>query len=420
MDLSPNKHVTIENLEGDATSIWNRGNQITTLATEMQNSATLLQQISEGATGQKGLAVDKLKGIVGDTYKQLSLAADRYTPSGKALTDYATTLSAVQPKINDAAGDCVTLWNAYETKLGEVVPTSAPSGTEPDSHGAAPADDDGGRAAAKTAYNAWRDRAEDFEGYYETWETAFDDAVNKIHDADGGGIHDTFWDKFDAFVAVALKVLNIVGLVLVIAAIIIGGPILGLLVAIVAVATLALTVYAYCRGNATITDVVFAAIAVVPFGRLGSLFKGGGEGLDFAKGLIGLAEKDAPGVRAQFTALKTAFTEGGGLKTLFDHGGGAWDAITSFYKFDGGAGVNVITRLFTGRTLDGLDDLSKATTDTGKNIANLLSGVWGDGFLKNVFGTADMALGVGGHGHNDAFPSGSLSHPLFGPQSVVG
>ena len=56
----------IEYVEGDAGSIVERGERIEQLGQSMIASADTLEQVKDGADGQRGLAVEKLREVVGE------------------------------------------------------------------------------------------------------------------------------------------------------------------------------------------------------------------------------------------------------------------------------------------------------------------------------------------------------------------
>jgi hypothetical protein len=388
MDSSP-KGREIEELCGDGAAISKRGYKIEALGQQMIDSASKLESIADGASGQKGLAVEKLKEVIADSYKELKLAGEHYKPNGKPLYTYGAAVSELQPKIKAIVSDLHDDWHTYTTRSA-AVPTAIPSGTEPSDDGSAKEkaekEQKEAQGLADSAYAAWKEDAETFDGYYDTWEEAFNKAVNDINDATKGDIKDSFWDDLDGFVAAALTVLKWVGLALALACIIIGGPILAAIAAVVALATLALTIYSYCRGNSTLTDLIFAVVGVIPFGSLGKLATAG-KRLEFLQdiaGGIGKGEILGQG-RGILSAARGAFTTGGGgasgLLAAFKSGG------SNFLHFDGLGAGNIISRLFTGKSMAGLEEAG--ADGTASTALNILGGTWGDGFTKTIFGIPD-------------------------------
>jgi len=382
MDDSP-KGREIEYLEGDGSAIVSRGNQVTKLGNQMISSAATLEKIADGATGQKGLAVDKLKDVVGDCYKDLKLAGERYKPTGPALVSYGSTVEDLQPKIKTAVDDCSDAWDVYTSKKNSVpsLPPFFPSGTDDDVKKKAEKKHKEAQGEADDAYQKWKTDADEFDRYYDTWEDAFDKAVNDIGKADDGGIKDSFWDNVDGFVAAALKVLQWVGVALAIAGLIIGGPIIGALAAIVAVTTLVLTAYSYARGNSSLKDLILAGVGVIPFGSLGKLFTAG-KRLEFVTdmggGLVTKAGRQA--IRGNFGAFKNAGhaavvgfqRAGGGASGIVRSVKGVYRAAAGPY----GAGLgNLTTRFFTGRTVP---EFLKEPPDGLSFVAGAISSVHGN------------------------------------------
>jgi len=267
MEDSP-KGREIQELEGEAGPIHSRGQEIADLAAMMDGAANHLQDLADGKTAQKGLAVDKLREVVGDAHEDLRKAADRYAPVGPALKDYAAVLAEVKPLLNAAVGRCEEEWGNYQTKSGAVFdagmtpPTEEPEDA-PDDFDPMEARNDAveaAEAAKATAHQAFVDEAEVFDGHYDDWVEAFDDATAKIKVIHEGNITDSRWDDLDGFVGGVLEVLKWVGLAVAVLGIIIGGPFLAALGAIIAIATLALTIYAFARGDAGVLDLVQSAV----------------------------------------------------------------------------------------------------------------------------------------------------------------
>lgn len=413
MDASPKgRHITT--LDGDPSTIISRGNAITELGEQMITSAALLKSIADGASGQKGLAVEKLQEVVGDCHAELKLAGERYKPSGPVLATYGQVVSDLQPLIRTAVNNCEAEWQRVQTKRNAVWSAQsdfypAPADDAPDS-AKTPAEQrkeavGDAQDAADDAYDDWKDDAAAFDTHYDTWEAAFNLAASSLTEANDGKIKDTTWDDLDGFVAGALEVLKWVGLGLAILGVIIGGPFIAALAAIAAIATLLLTLYSFARGNSTVGDLVFAVIGVIPFGSLGKLFGGNKFGFfdDMAGGLLTKG------------GWKSAFGEAGNVGKAFYTGA---SRATGFFPsasrgFKGaylqwagpngmGAG-NMISRLFTGQNMNHFDNAAL-------NGLSIVGGIWGDGFTKTVFGIPDGPLDL----HNQWFPSPSLDEPLIG------
>lgn len=260
----------IRHLEGDPATIRRRGTEIEQLGTDMIESAATLQAIADGASGQQGLAVDRLAEVVGDVHRELRLAGELYRPTGPVVRAYGEALAELQPRLDAHAEECDELWEAYLRapgfREGERPPFAAADADTPEA-----ADQAGLDRAKQAAYDAWADEATAFDDDYDTWETAFERAAANVGDVLDGRIEDGFWDRVDGFVAGTLEVLKWVGLALAIASIVIAGPLIGALSAIVAITVLALTIYRKARGDTGWKEVTLAAIGVIPFGSLGKI-----------------------------------------------------------------------------------------------------------------------------------------------------
>ena len=195
----------IEWIEGNPTDIETRGKQIVDLGDQMVGSAGVLKAVADGATGMEGLSVEKLKDVIGDVHEELKLAGERYSPTGHALTKYATSLEVVQTGLRSIVDDAEQYWQEYQGLPGYIdgqrPVVGMPSPGSPES--TALAEDD---RAKQAAYVKWEDEAEAFDAKYDTWETAFDDAANSIGRATDGGISDSWKDDIAGFADVALDI----------------------------------------------------------------------------------------------------------------------------------------------------------------------------------------------------------------------
>ncbi len=113
--------------------------------------------------------------------------------------------------------------------------------------------------------------------------TPYEAALRGIDDATEGNVSDDWSDNIAGIVEVVLEVLAWAGVVLAIAALIIGGPFIALIAAIVGVIALLGTLFLWHKGRRGLGDVAWAVVGVLPFGKLGKLFQSG-------KRLTGLKE----------------------------------------------------------------------------------------------------------------------------------
>ncbi|MFC6355189.1 hypothetical protein [Luethyella okanaganae] len=286
---------TVAPIEGRAGDIVDRGEQIEELGEQMIGAAELMSRIAEGTAHGRGYSLDKVKEEIGDVHGELRLAGERYKPTGTALKRYGDALDGVQTRLGRIIPECEQTHAALETARGsqetaEGASMSAPPPPPGDAVAVA-ANEKLAQAAsnAQTALNAaitdHDANLAEFDTQYDVWDEAYDKAVNEIGSATDGGISDGFWDDVSGIVDAALTVLTWVGIVLTVLALIVGGPLIALLAAIVAALTLLGTLYLYSQGRKSLGDVGWAVIGVLPFGKLGKLFKGQfkGFGTDFVK-----------------------------------------------------------------------------------------------------------------------------------------
>ncbi|WAC66716.1 hypothetical protein OVA14_02760 [Agrococcus sp. SL85] len=376
-------------VEGDPQTIIRRGEEIEALGRMMSDSATILEGLAEGTDGLQGKAAAKLREGVGDVHGTLAEAGQLYTPTGPVVRRYGVALSEDQSAIAGHVALCEGLWETFRSLPGSVEPRGTGGWFEPEAgseEAQQQADED---EAKRLAYEAWEDEARRFDADYDSWESAFEAAAADVGDAVAGKIEDSFWDDLDGFVAGALKVLQVVGLVLAVACIIIGGPILAAIAAVVAIATLALTTYAFFRGDATLGDMIFAIVGVIPFGSLGKgvgpFFSDMAGGIFSSAGRTAIASSGAHFAGGLTRGFSRGMADGMGLLGSLGRGGrGALQGLSQ-----GGANV-----------ADGLARLFGYTGQT--DAPGILGGVWGDGHVKNLFGVPDGAAEIFGDGalHN--------------------
>ncbi|MFA4842030.1 MAG: hypothetical protein WC580_10025 [Agrococcus sp.] len=383
MDRSPKGRV-IERVEGDPGTIKARGTEIEALGQMMIDSATVLQSLADGTDGLQGKAATKLREGVGDVHRTLREAGELYKPTGPVVYDYGVALESDKPAIDGQVARCQSLWETYVSLPGSLEPRGTgglfqPEADSPEAQ--QQADED---AAKRDAYDAWEAEAVGFDADYDSWEEAFETATNRVGDVLEGKIEDSPWDDLDGFVAGALGVLKWVGIALAIAALVIGGPIIAALAAIVAIAALVLTLYQYSRKDADLVDVGIAAIGVLPIGSLGKLAKG-------KEGLRGIADDTMGGLLtgAGRSALRTEVSQviGSGRAAYAFSGSlreGITNGVSHFARNHGQQGrvVDSISRLFTGK------DAAKIGGMT--NGADILVTVW-----WNQFGRVNQGLSWG-------------------------
>lgn len=292
MDPSPKGH-EIRRIGGDGSAVKARGTEMESLGMQMRESASLLKAIAEGAEG-KGYSMERIRDNVGDLHVDLGKAGERYEPSGKVIREYGEVLIANQSTLNRVADNCVELWTAYQTANGDfddANSTVSPVGESPEQKEQREQDTGELKTARDDAYAAWQEEAARYDAPFETWDEAYDNAVNGLKDANDRGVEDSFWDDALPAIEAILVVLAVAGIILAVLAIVIGGPLILLLGAIAGLLTLGFTIWKVAAGRGSGWDIFTAALGVFPFGRLaklGTLFRGSGAFLSrlgtFARG----------------------------------------------------------------------------------------------------------------------------------------
>ena len=284
MQQSPDDH-DIEVLDGDAGSIVERGRAIVQLGAKMVLASGTMQQLLEDGAEQEGAWVDKLKESSKEVYQELDKAGSLYQDVGPFVRDYGTALETAQSSMRTIVPECERLWKIFESKVTAVADAESAPVDYPDDG----ADEEGRKLAEEqhgdavttarderdAAYAAWKREADDFDDVYSTWWQEFEDACKGIEQSNDEGIEDSWKDNLDGLVEFLQTVLSIAGLVLAVLALIIGGPIVGLLALIVGVIALGLTIYQFCRGDASGWDLAFAIVGVLPIGAIGDFASGG-------------------------------------------------------------------------------------------------------------------------------------------------
>lgn len=255
---------------------------------------------------------------------------------------------------------------------------------------------------ANAAYGDWETEAKTFDTHYDTWEAAFNTAAEQIGEATDGGIKDSKWDDLDGFVAGALEALKWIGLALAVLGVIIGGPF------IAAIAALLLTLYSFSRGNSSVLDLVLAVVGVIPFGSLGKLFSGNKMSFldDMAGGL--LSSGGRTNILGDFQAMRSgfnagfAFSECGKVAKFFSGirgGDSAWISRGST-GFD-----NIMSRFMTGRSADEwLDPNFLGSAAHGMDGLSIFSGT-----LVTHLGRVDQITGI-----TSRIDTSSLATPMWG------
>ena len=281
----------IEKISGEPWDIQQRGRAMENLGMQMRESASILEKIKNGTEG-KGYSVEKIKEVVDELHVDLARAGERYEPSGTVIRQYGEALGSVKYTINTIVDECEELWAIYVAAAGDVTDASnktIPSDETPEQKQAREDAADELAGSKATAYANWHAEATKYDTPFDTWDDAYEVAVSGLRDVNDDGVKDGWWDDRLPLIEGLLIALAVAGIVLAVLACIIGGPLIALLAAIVAIATLVLTIIKLAQGRGGTSDLVWAIVGIIPFGRLaslGNLFKGGTKAGQFALGLL--------------------------------------------------------------------------------------------------------------------------------------
>lgn len=346
--------------DGDGDAIWTQGNEIWNLGWDMTYASQTLEHLASGEDGQQGKAVDALRKKVDDAYVTLELAGELYRPLGLALRGYgAEVRDGIKTQVDTCYNDAFEKWNTYIDLPGDKDGTDYFLGiNKPEEGSAEEAEQEAEDAAKLKAWEEWEAAANAYDTAYDSWEDAWDEATKKIDDAFTDDLKDSKWEDVKGWIKVALEVLKWAGLVVGIAALIIGGPIIAAIAAAIAVATIILTVVMAIDGDGSWTDVAWAAVDLIPFGKAGKLFKHSDGFKTAAKEFAGEGLKNFKMLKfnGSFNPLKWR------PNGVYGEG---WDAVKAFKGNKGWA------RWGDGANTSWSDSITKVLT--GKNFKD-----WGD------------------------------------------
>ncbi|MDQ1125395.1 hypothetical protein QE428_000428 [Microbacterium sp. SORGH_AS 505] len=279
---TPKGNNLIGELDGDPTEVKTRGQQIVDLGNQMADAWALIERLVADGAEMEGNAVEKLREVSGEVSSDLSQAASLYAAVGPHIQTYGGALEDSKATIDPIVSRLRNLWDEYY-ELSRDADTAA---------GAVPRKpDDDADADEQSAYNdanthaqsvqgqadakkgEWDAAAGEYDDAWDTWHDAFTTAAANIREGVSGKIEDSTSDDIRGALEFLSNVLAVAGIVLAVLAVVIGGPIIAALAAIVAVATLVVALtrkLAYNDGSWV--DVAFGVIGVVPF--LGPAAKG--------------------------------------------------------------------------------------------------------------------------------------------------
>ncbi|MGR2752995.1 hypothetical protein [Agromyces arachidis] len=272
----------IDRLEGDPAAIIARGAAIEELGERMRRAAETLRLLADDQVG-RGESLDAVREQAGEVHADLRTAGQRYAPSGAALRAYGETVGDVQASLDAAARRCEELWETVRARASAVddageVPDAADGSTSAREEAEAQAN-----RALDAAEQEWLDAAVRFDGFFDTWDEAYERAIGGLEQATADGVTDDLWDDALPFLDGLVEVLEVVGVVLLVAALVVGGPLVGLLATVAALITLIATGILWAKGRKSDTDLGLAILGVIPFGKLGRVFAAASEGSAVAR-----------------------------------------------------------------------------------------------------------------------------------------
>lgn len=360
-ELRTHRGHAVEVLEGDAQGIIARGAEIEDLGDQMIGAADILREVGDGASEERGRSIERIRTEVGDAHEELRRAGDRYKPTGGVMKTYGGKLADVQAAMRTIVRDAADAKVILDQKRTAAATAASTAESAPDvdpTDATAVERNRQLREAAGSAQTAAGDAEDDLDAQYalfdtqwDAWDDAYEAALRGINDATEGNVSDNWSDDLAGVVEVVLEVLAWAGVVLAIAALIIGGPFIALIAAVVGVIALIGTLYLWAKGRKGLGDVAWAVVSVLPFGKLGKLFQSG-------KRLKGLDEF----VRGPYLEIMTPLRRMTALRGLTNPanlraGGGLGQRAASglasrlgrdFSAFQGAGPRNILNRIIGG------------------------------------------------------------------------
>ncbi len=269
----------VRHLDGDSGVIAAEAAQIEALGEKMARAASTLQLFADGTVG-RGSSFEAIREQAKEVYEDLQVASRRYRPSGAALATYATALSAAQsssdwrvegaqrtwPDVRDASWALSAAENdRAEFDLNEDREIEQ-SGTRPTTTRE--------QGAFDSAVDTWEMYWSGYDAPVETWEAAYETACSSLERTNANGVTDDFWDNSMPFIEAMLDVLFVVGIILLVVAFVVTGPLAllaGVLAAVVGVLSLIGEIAKLNAERGDWGSVALAAVGIIPFGKLAKL-----------------------------------------------------------------------------------------------------------------------------------------------------
>ncbi|MFF2369848.1 hypothetical protein [Agromyces sp. NPDC058110] len=289
---SPNRHFLLSELDGSPSKIEKAGNHYIEIGERMSATADELKKLGDGEK-YKAKSLDKVRESAREMQGELRKVGKRYEKTGPVLVTYAGALRTARNTTVDPYVGRITA--AHQAHLDAVAEQRQAQRQVDDNNttwvweqeasdhekAVAKADLAEAKGAAKTAENTLEDLWESFESGFAAWDDAYDKAVGGIEDAmEASGVDDTWWeDLLDGIATFA----TVVATVMVVAALVLGGPIFLVIATIAGIVALAAHCIMMAAGSKRVswTDIAFDLVGVLPF--LGAF----GKGLKAGQGALG-------------------------------------------------------------------------------------------------------------------------------------
>lgn len=270
---------------GNAVGIQERGAQIEHLGEQMLGAAGVLREISGGATEEKGRSIERIRDEVDGAHEELELAGLRYKPTGTAMKEYGETLATVQSSLRGLVPDIISQIADVEAKqqaaneadrayrnTADYDPDDSSEVAERNQAWREANDAAGELSAATTHMN---ELCGEFDTQWNTWDTAYNAALSKVTKVTEGALTDHWTDRLATIVEIVIQVISVAGIIVAIAALVIGGPLIALIGAVLALVALIGTAFLFFKGRVGRGELGWAIVGALPFGRLASVFQKG-------------------------------------------------------------------------------------------------------------------------------------------------
>lgn len=257
---SPAGHEIVR-IAGDPSTVLQRARSIVALGEQMESAALTLARIA-GAQEGAGDSLASLKDQAEEVHADLATAGARYSDSGAVLEKYGLALAEAQRVLDPIVQDCLDQWEVVQSRAASVDDAER----EVVDGDTTAADAAAGRLGS--AEDEWDLIAGRYDIPFETWHDAYEAAVSGLEEVNENGVSDGRWDDLLPAIELLVTVLEWAGVALVIAALIVGGPILAAIAAVVAVLALLGTIILFAKGRKDGVDLALAIVGVIPFGKL--------------------------------------------------------------------------------------------------------------------------------------------------------